>query len=203
MALRLRSKAFEAFGEIPKRYSGEGESLSPPLQWSGVPDGTREFVLLCEDPDAPTPKPFLHWLLYHLSANTTALSEGLCTNELIEYPVLATQGRNTLQKIGYTGPMPPPWHDAHHYYFRLFALSAELVVAPGAGREEVLRAMKGHILEETQLVGNYEHSLHRRAREVFSTHPALRPALMWLGGGLVSAGLVGLAAKRLGQQKAA
>jgi Raf kinase inhibitor-like YbhB/YbcL family protein len=199
MALRLRSKAFEAFEEIPRRYSGEGESVSPPLQWSGVPDGTHEFVLICEDPDAPTPSPFVHWLGYHLSANTTQLPEGLPQQERIEYPVLMSQGPNTLLKPGYTGPMPPLWHSPHHYEFRLFALNAELAVPEGAGRSEVFKAMKGHILEETRLVGYYERRFRKDARRILEDLKASRRSTRWLwaGASLVSASLLALAVRRV------
>lgn len=207
MALRLRSKAFEAFKEIPRRYTAEGEGLSPPLKWSGVPDGTHEFVLICEDPDAPTPKPFLHWMIYHLTPNTSQLPEGLAQQEEIEYPVMATQGRNTLQQYGYTGPNPPLWHGPHHYYFKLYALDSELSVAPDAGRTEVLKAMKGHVIDEAQLVGFYERRIRKDARSWaawFDQNVAdgeKRAAIGWLAGGLASGMVLGRFARRWGDRR--
>jgi Raf kinase inhibitor-like YbhB/YbcL family protein len=187
MTLRLRSKAFNTFEEIPVRYTADGANISPPLKWSGVPDGTREFVLICEDPDAPTPKPLLHWLVYGLSANTTFLPEGLPGRQAIEYPVLAHQGRNSLAKTGYMGPKPPIWHSAHHYSFRLFALDAELSVPPEASFDQVVEAMEGHVVGQARLIGYYELRARRQLREnrhlIFGCLGILTSGLVgaWLG----------------------
>lgn len=203
MTLRLRSRAFGSFQEIPARYTAEGENLSPPLKWSKVPEGTREFVLICEDPDASGPKPFVHWIVYHISANTTQLPEGLPTGQdRIEYPVLARQGRNSARTLGYVGPRPPFWHGAHHYSFRLYALDQELSVPPDPGIEEVRKAMRGHVLGQAQLMGYFEASWHKRLNQAgnrYRPHAGWGPLLFWSATGALSAALFSWAASRFGR----
>lgn len=158
--MKLKSSAFENNQEIPVRYSGEGQDLSPPLKWSEIPAGCKEFALICEDPDAPSrpgkDSPFVHWIVYNISPSVTALPEGLNSIERIEVPVRADQGRNSFGKIGYGGPMPPRGHGIHHYVFKLYALNTELGLAPGATKEELFRAMEAHVLDAAQWVGKYK-----------------------------------------------
>lgn len=165
--MKLTSPEFRNSAAIPLRFTGEGRGISPPLNWSGVPEETREFVLICEDPDAPirpgADHPFVHWVIYNLSPTVTQLPEGLATSERLEAPVWAHQGRNSFRKIGYGGPLPPQGHGPHHYVFKLYALDTELAVPPGASRDAVLAAMQGHILDETELVGTFERHEMRRA----------------------------------------
>src|ERR671918_1987590 len=99
MALQLTSPAFEANGYIPKKYTGEGQDVSPPLSWTGIPQGTKELALLCEDPDAPMPKPWVHWVAYRIPPSVTELPESVSEN--------IVQGQNDFGKVGYGGPMPP------------------------------------------------------------------------------------------------
>lgn len=148
--MELTSNAFTGDENIPAKYTGEGQDLSPPLEWSGVPTGCREFVLICED------QTFVHWLIYNISPTTTALPEGLPARDRIDAPVRAEQGENSFGKIGYGGPMPPPDSGTHHYVFTLYALNTDLAVPPGAGKAELLKAMQGHIIDSTRLVGTYE-----------------------------------------------
>jgi Raf kinase inhibitor-like YbhB/YbcL family protein len=148
MAITITSDAFPAHGAIPKKYSGEGADVSPPLAWSGVPQGTKELALICHDPDAPTPTPWVHWVVYHIPPMQTGLSEGARQN--------LTQGQNDSHKTGYNGPMPPPGHGLHHYHFHLYALETALLASPGLTKEHLLHAMRGHILAEGELVGTYE-----------------------------------------------
>lgn len=147
-AMKLTSTAFKAGDAIPRKYSGEGEDISPPLAWTGAPEGAREFALVCDDPDAPTPKPWVHWVVYRLPAGTTALAEG--------DPGGALEGRNDFGRTGYGGPMPPKGHGTHRYHFRIYALDAPLALEAGATKEELLAAMKGHVLAEGELVGTYK-----------------------------------------------
>lgn len=158
--MKLSSPAFQHNGQIPLKYTGEGDDVSPPLKWSGVPEGTREFVLLCEDPDAPGASqrggPFVHWVIYDISPSTTQLPEGVPNKMRLELPIRADQGTNSFGSIGYGGPMPPVGHGRHHYFFRLYALNFELGVKPGASRAELLEAMHGHVLDQAELVGTYE-----------------------------------------------
>jgi len=166
MPLRLTSPAFEQNQPISPRYTALGENVSPPLQWSGAPKDIREWALICEDPDAPLPTPFTHWIVYGLDANISKLPEGLAQQEHIIGPVVAKQGMNSLLKPGYTGPMPPPWDRAHRYQFRLYALNAPLTLSKGAGREEFLRAIENKVIEQAELVGTYERSRSDKVRTV-------------------------------------
>lgn len=163
MPFKLVSPAFKHLDSIPRRFTADGESISPPLKWSGAPGGTQEYALLCEDPDAPTPKPFVHWLLYGLSANTSKLREGMAQVEEMTAPVLARQGLNTMMQVGYTGPNPPLWDGNHRYVFRLFALDSPLTLPPRAGRDEFLKAIRPHVLAETSIEGVYVKSAHGKA----------------------------------------
>jgi Raf kinase inhibitor-like YbhB/YbcL family protein len=147
--LKIESSAFSANDRIPKKYTGEGTDVSPPLSWSGAPDGTVELVLICDDPDAPTPEPWVHWVAYGIPSSVDSLAEGDTSR--------VTEGINDFGRSGYGGPMPPPGHGTHHYYFKLYALDQALsITKPGAKKADVLQAMKGHILEQAELVGTYE-----------------------------------------------
>ena len=159
MKITVSSSAFAEGERIPGRFTGDGQDISPPLRWEGVPEGTKELALICDDPDAPTAEPWVHWVIYKLSAGLLELPQGLPDAARIERPVGALQGRNSWtsgRTIGYRGPAPPPGHGVHHYHFRLYALDAELNVAPGIDKKSLLRAMDGHVLAEGELVGTYE-----------------------------------------------
>ena len=127
-------------------------SLSPPLQWSGAPNETRGFVLIVEDPDAPSGM-FRHWAVYDLPGNVTALPEGIGSQGSAE---TLNQGVNDFGHAYYDRPCPPRGHGTHHYHFRLAALDTfRLVVSPGAKVAEIWRAAEPHILAQTELVGTY------------------------------------------------
>ncbi|HVX40843.1 MAG TPA: YbhB/YbcL family Raf kinase inhibitor-like protein [Gemmatimonadaceae bacterium] len=152
-SLAITSSAFTADGQIPQRYTCDGENVSPPLAWSGAPSGTASFALAVEDPDAPGGT-FLHWLIYDIPATTTALPEGVDTSGAPANLGGAHQGRNGFKGIGYGGPCPPAG-PAHHYHVRLFALDTLLGVPAGASREDVTKAMNRHELAQAELVGLY------------------------------------------------
>lgn len=159
MSMTLRSSAFASGQSIPQRFTADGRNVSPPLEWENVPDGTQEFVLICDDPDAPTPQPWVHWVLYKIPGNVRSLAEGLPNKSRLDEPNGALQGRNSWKQgtiIGWRGPVPPPGHGVHHYHFRLYALDVPLELAPGLDKDSLLAAMKGHILAEGHLVGTYE-----------------------------------------------
>lgn len=158
MAIEVTSTAFQANGRIPKKYTGEGADVSPPLAWKNVPEGAKELALICDDPDAPTPEPWVHWVLYKIPAEQDALPEGVARDARLKNPAGALQGANSWPKdnIGYRGPMPPPGHGTHHYHFRIYALDKPLALEAGADKKTLLQAMKGHILAEGELVGVYE-----------------------------------------------
>lgn len=144
----LSSTAFAPGAAIPRKHTGEGEDVSPPLSWEEVPEATREFALICDDPDAPMPQPWVHWVLYKLPSGRTGLAEGDNGG--------AVEGKTSWGQAGYRGPMPPPGHGVHRYHFRLYALDQQLALEPGASKEQLLTAMEGHILAEAELIGTYE-----------------------------------------------
>jgi Raf kinase inhibitor-like YbhB/YbcL family protein len=160
---RIESPAFRDGEQVPTKYSGEGQDVSPPLRWSGVPAGARELVLVCEDPDAPMAEPFVHWVIYGMSPMQMALPEGVPTKPMLSKPFTAKQGRNSMGKIGYTGPMPPPGHGPHRYFFMLYALDAKLNLPAGVKKQDLMNAIKPHIIGFTQVIGKYERPAQKAA----------------------------------------
>jgi Raf kinase inhibitor-like YbhB/YbcL family protein len=159
MKIRVSSPAFATGERIPQLFTGDGQDVSPPLVWDGVPENAKELALICDDPDAPTPEPWVHWVLYKLSPTVRELPQGVPPGEQMDHPVAAMQGLNSWpsgQTIGYRGPAPPPGHGVHHYHFRLYALDCELTVNPGLDKRTLLQAMDGHVLAEGELMGTYE-----------------------------------------------
>jgi Raf kinase inhibitor-like YbhB/YbcL family protein len=153
MAFELRSPAFGPGQPIPKEHTLDGENLSPPLEWSDPPPGTRSFVLVVEDPDAPSGT-FRHWGIYNISGGRTMLPEGVGHGAKTED---LGMGVNDFGHAHYDGPRPPAGHGVHHYHFRLAALDVEsLTQAPKARVEDVWKAARQHVLDETELVGIYE-----------------------------------------------
>lgn len=148
MVIQVSSSAFELGGAIPERHTGEGENVSPALRWSGIPEGTREIALICDDPDAPMPRPFVHWVVYKIPGDREGLPEGDARGAL--------EGTNDFGRTGYGGPMPPRGHGVHHYHFKVYALDTELEAAAGWTKDRLLEAMEGHVLAEGELVGTHE-----------------------------------------------
>ncbi|MEU9994642.1 YbhB/YbcL family Raf kinase inhibitor-like protein [Streptomyces sp. NPDC050848] len=146
--MELHSAAFDDQAAIPRRYSGEGENVSPPLDWSGVPEGTVELVLLCEDPDAPSGT-FLHWLVTGIDPTASGVAEGQKPRAGLPWP-------NGFGKVGWGGPLPPSGHGAHRYVFRLYALSEPLALHDRPDVDKVHRAVQGRELAVGTLVGTYE-----------------------------------------------
>ena len=159
MTMEVTSSAFVQGHPIPKKYTGEGADVSPPLAWSDIPAETKELVLICDDPDAPTNEPWVHWVLYKLPANTTNLPEGIPRKSRLKSPPGALQGKNSwppAEAIGYRGPMPPKGHGVHHYYFKLYALNIPLNLEPGLEKKAIVQAISDHIIAEGALMGTYE-----------------------------------------------
>lgn len=154
--LVVTSSAFAPNKSIPIKHTGDGLDLSPPIQWAGAPDGTKSWALICEDPDAPRPQPWVHWVVYNLPADTTGLPENLPRTAKLEQPAGAMQGVNSAPQdnIGYMGPSPPPGKP-HRYIFTVYALDTTLDLKPGADKQALVQAMKGHILKQGQLLGFY------------------------------------------------
>ncbi len=151
-AFCLTSAAFDNGEEIPIRHTSDGDDVSPPLSWSDVPDGTRELALICDDPDADAGV-LTHWLVYGMAPGETGLPEGIPRDAIVEEPVSLVQGLNEFDEAGYSGPLPAEDRGPHRYFFRLFALDAELDLPPGVGRSELRRAAKDHTLAQVELVG--------------------------------------------------
>ena len=152
MTIELTSSAFKEGGPIPSKFTCDGSNVSPPLEWTDVPEGTKSLALVCDDPDAPIGT-WVHWVLYGLSPDTTKLPEAVPVDETIEGG--ATQGKNDFKRIGYGGPCPPPGKP-HRYFFKLYALDAELDLKPRPSKKDLKKAMKGHVLAQGQLMGKYQ-----------------------------------------------
>jgi len=148
--LTLSSPTFAAGTAIPLRHSAYGEGISPEIAWSRPPAGTRSLVLMLEDPDAVSVKPFVHWLAWNIDPALGRLPEGLKDQGGRRIPL--AEGRNSRGRTGYFGPRP---HGArpHHYHFQLFALDTSLTLAPGSDRSALLAALDGHVVAKTDLVG--------------------------------------------------
>ncbi|HEY3246502.1 MAG TPA: YbhB/YbcL family Raf kinase inhibitor-like protein [Phycisphaerae bacterium] len=156
MAIRIDSSAFKHNERIPVRHTGDGEDVSPPLAWSGIPAGTKELALIMDDPDAPTPQPWVHWVISKLPATLNGLPENVSRTPRPHGELAAAiQGSNSWEEVGYKGPAPPKGHGTHHYHFRLYALDTELSAQAGPNKMALLAAMDGHILDTGELIGTY------------------------------------------------
>ena len=149
--MKIESKSFSPGGDIPSRFTCDGENLSPALSWSAPPAGTQSLALIADDPDAPVGT-FVHWVIYDLPTNAQELPEGVPGSA--DLPSGARQGTNDFRRLGYGGPCPPAGKP-HRYFFRLFALDRKLDLRSGASRSELDRAMKGHILAQGEMMGRY------------------------------------------------
>jgi Raf kinase inhibitor-like YbhB/YbcL family protein len=156
MSLTVQCPAFTEGQPIPRRHTGDGEDLSPPLTWSSLPSGTRQLSLIVDDPDAPTDEPWVHWVIYNLSPEPGGIAEGVRRDPRPAQPGGAAQGVNSWKTTGYRGPAPPRGHGVHHYHFKLYALDAPLGLEPGLDKRGLMNAMSGHILGQGELVGTYE-----------------------------------------------
>jgi Raf kinase inhibitor-like YbhB/YbcL family protein len=157
MTLTLTSTAFERGGAIPPEYTCDGADRSPPLEWSGAPPGTRGFALIVDDPDAPDPDApkltWVHWVLYDLPADASALPAGAAAGGL---PAGTREGTNNWNRTGYGGPCPPIGR--HRYFHKLFALGAQLGDLRRPTAEQLTAAMQGHVLARAELMGTYQRS---------------------------------------------
>jgi Raf kinase inhibitor-like YbhB/YbcL family protein len=156
--LTISSTAFESSGSIPRKYTAEGDNISPPLEWAGVPDQTKSFALIVDDPDAPDPRApqrtWVHWVLYDIPAETRALSADVARHGL---PAGTRQGVNDWKRTAYGGPSPPIGR--HRYFHKLYALDVVLPDLEHPSKASLLKAMKGHVLAEAQLIGTYQMGL--------------------------------------------
>lgn len=151
MDIKITSSAFENEGMIPAKYTCDGADISPPLQWEEIPEGAESIALICDDPDAPMGT-FVHWVVFNLPADTEQLDENVPSEKTL--PNGARQGTSDFGKIGYGGPCPPS--GTHRYFFKMYALDAQVDLEAGASKSDLLKAMEGHIVAQGQLIGKYK-----------------------------------------------
>lgn len=155
MAFTITSPSFDKDGEIPAKYTCQGQDVSPALGWSGAPEGTRALALIVDDPDAPDPAApkmtWVHWVLYNMPPGTTALAEAVAPGSL---PAGTKEGLNDWGRTGYGGPCPPIGR--HRYFHKIYALDAELPDLGEPTKVELEQAMQGHVLAEAVLMGTYQ-----------------------------------------------
>lgn len=144
----VTSDAFANGNPLPLASTADGEGTPPHLDWLGVPSNARSVAVVVEDPDAPFPRPFVHWLVYDLDPSVSTID--------IRHGIPGREGKNSMMKVGFTPAAPPPGHGLHRYYFQIFALDTVLGLEEGAGRSALLAAMRGHVVAWGLLVGTYE-----------------------------------------------
>lgn len=157
-AMTVTSPTLKANETIPKDHTADGKNLSPALAWSGAPAATNQFALVCDDPDAPMPGGFVHWVVYKIPATAKGLPAELPMDATLTAPpelAGAIQGLSGFKRTGYRGPAPPPGKP-HHYTFTVYALDAELPLESGLTRNQLMEAIKGHIIGQGSLVAIYE-----------------------------------------------
>jgi Raf kinase inhibitor-like YbhB/YbcL family protein len=144
--LEVTCTAFHDGADLPRAFTADGGNLPPPIAWSHIPEHARSLALIVEDPDAPSLRPFVHWVAYNVPAAVRSITAA---------PAAARRGRNSKLEAGYTGAAPPPGHGTHRYHFQLFALDTLLDLPDGAGRSALVQAMRGHVLAWGELSATY------------------------------------------------
>ena len=150
MSIIITSPAFLEGELIPRRFTCDGDDISPPLNWTGIPENTRSLALICDDPDAPVGT-WDHWLLFDLPADSGGLPEAVPDHPTLDNG--AVHGNNSWGRPGYGGPCPPG--GTHRYFFRLYALDTRLELESGVAKSRLIETMKGHILDQGELMGRY------------------------------------------------
>jgi Raf kinase inhibitor-like YbhB/YbcL family protein len=157
--ITVTSPAFTNGQPLPVDYTADGKNISPPLTWSSLPAATKEIAVIHEDPTAPTPQPFVHWVIYKIPATAKGLPENISADPAAAMPpdlIGAVQGVSGFRRPGYRGPAPPKPGRVHEYHFIVYALDAPLEVQAGLTKTQLLEAMKGHIIGQGEIVGTYE-----------------------------------------------
>lgn len=154
--MRISSPQFVGGMPIPRKFTSEGPDFSPELRFDMVPPAAKSLAIIVDDPDAPRPEPWVHWVIFDLPADLKALPEHVATDAKPPQPTGAVQGRNTWGTVGYRGPEPPKGHGIHHYHFKLYALDQVLEPQVGLDKDALLKSMRGHILAESELIGTFE-----------------------------------------------
>jgi Raf kinase inhibitor-like YbhB/YbcL family protein len=161
--MKITSSAFQDGAKIDAKYTVEGQDVSPPIAWSDVPPGSKSFAVICDDPDAPSPKrpadePWVHWVIFNIPPDVSSLPEGIAPEKECREVPGAKQGINSWpsDNVGYRGPAPPPGSGTHRYFFKVYALDSTLDLDAGATKKQLVAAMSGHILAEGSFHGTYE-----------------------------------------------
>ena len=157
--MRLTSAEIQEGGEIPSKYTSDGEDVSPELSWKDTPPGCKSFVLVMHDPDAPRESGFTHWVVFNIQPAVRHIEEAVPNGE--EIKGVGLHAKNEAGDVGYKGPAPPS--GVHRYFFKLYALDCMLDVLPGADYTDVQDAIKGHVLAQAELMGTYEKKAERAA----------------------------------------
>lgn len=150
MPIELTSDVFSEGGVIPSEFTCDGEDISPPLSWNNLPEGTKSIAIIADDPDAPAGT-WVHWVIYNIPADKQGLQQDFPTDEKLQDGT--TQGKNDFGRTGYGGPCPPG--GTHRYYFRIYALDSSPELKPGLTKKELLENIKGHVIDEGELMGTY------------------------------------------------
>ena len=158
MPFNVTSPGIQQGQPIEQKYTCEGENIAPVLTWHNVPKGTRSLVLICDDPDAPRPEPWVHWVVYNIPVTRETVGPSLDRKKEVADGTL--QGKNSFRKIGYDGPCPPAG-TAHRYFFTLYALDTMLDLKGGATKQELLEEIQRHILAQAELMGTYQSTKKR------------------------------------------
>jgi Raf kinase inhibitor-like YbhB/YbcL family protein len=150
MGIQIKSPVFQDGTPIPEKYTCDGLDVSPPLEWTDVPEGTKTLAIVCDDPDAPM-KTWLHWIIFNIPGDVDRLPENVPPEKELENG--AKQGMNDFHKIGYGGPCPPS--GSHRCFFKIYALDTILDLPAGASKPQLMIAMEGHVLAQAHLMGTY------------------------------------------------
>ena len=150
MDMQIISPAFNDGEAIPKKYTCDDLDVSPPIEWSNVPEDTKTVAIICDDPDAPM-KTWIHWVIFNIPGDITRLPENVPPEKELENGT--KQGMNDFHKVGYGGPCPPS--GIHRYFFKLYALDVVLDLPAGVSKPHLMIAMEGHVLAESHLMGTY------------------------------------------------
>jgi Raf kinase inhibitor-like YbhB/YbcL family protein len=156
---QLKTSAFQPEGNIPSRFTCEGQNISPEISWTDAPQGTKSFALVMHDPDAPRRGGYTHWVVFNIPASVKQIPEN--APKQAELPAGGIQGKNDDGGAGYTGPCPPS--GTHRYYFRLYALDKKLDLKDGVTKDELEKALKGHVLGEAEFMGKYKRGAGKAA----------------------------------------
>lgn len=157
-ALTVTSPTLTSGEPIPKDHTADGKNISPALAWSNGPAATKEFAVILDDPDVPMPQPFVHWVIYKIPGTAKGLPENIPIDAATPMPKEiegAVQGVSGFRRPIYRGPAPPAGK-VHHYHFTVYALDAALDLQPGLNKQQLLEAIKGHVIGQGELVATYE-----------------------------------------------